>query len=622
MNKTWKRNFIHAVVIGLFVILTFLPSLGAQFVNWDDQSHLTANRAVQTFNVREMFTQTVQKVYIPLTSLSFSVEHKLFGDGPFVYHLDNLLLHVGNTLLVYFLIQRLGATAAVAFWAALIFGVHPMRVESVAWVTERKDLLYAFFYLLALIAYVLDLQCRGLRAACGAPTRYFYVAMVCGLFSLLAKPMALSLPLILLLTDWFLKRPLDRRALFEKIPFAFYIIPIAWLTYSLHIRNPIVHPVDAALTWVWTFDFYLWKFFWPQVLVPVYHLPDHVGVGNPHYFWAGIFFAAFLLLTIRLRSHRWWLLAVGYYFLSIFFLLRFDTGHDINIVADRFMYLPSLGFCIVLGLMIENVISLGRHKSPVLNLLGASVTGLFILVLSVQSNIQTKVWNNTLTLWTYVIAHSPTEFLAYNDRAVGYVSLGFYDLAIDDYSSILKFDPHNVDAFYNRGLAYEKTGRFKAAIADFDEVIRQYPYYEKAHLHRGLTHEEIGDISAALADYNRTIMVSPDFPDGYLNRGNIYNKSGHLHEAFNDYNHAIALSPSFARALNNRGTVYAKLSDDTRALDDFNAAIAIDTSYAEAYYNRSVVLQRLNRIDQARHDVQKAQQLGVEVPADFLRLLK
>lgn len=614
MDKVLRLKIQHVIVLSIFVMLAFLPGLGGEFLNWDDQSHLTDNAAVQSFDLYRMFRETVQKVYVPLTTLSFAVEHRLFGNTPFVYHLDNLLLHLFNVLLIYFLLQRFGLTARAAFWAALIFGVHPMRVESVAWVTERKDVLYAFFYLLSLHQYWSYLNKKS-RASYGG-------AIVFGILSLLAKPMALSLPLVLALLDWFYRRKMERTAVLDKIPFFLYIVPITWVTYALHVRNPVNSIAEALLTWTWTFNFYIWKFIWPVALVPVYHAPEPVEIVHPVYVFSVLFFIAFVFCVWRFAKNRWWVFAVAFYVLSIFFILRLDSAKDINIVADRFMYLPSLGFCAVLGLGADRVLNFCGSRGKYLTQIALLALWVVIGALSFKSAMQTKIWNDTITLWTYVIRYNPTEFLAYNDRAVGYIGKGFYDLALEDYGAILTFDPGNADVYYNRGLLYEKLKRYSSAIEDFSKVIEQYPYYEKAYDHRGMAYVAMGNQQAALADFERTIAVSPDFPDGYLNRGNIFNHQGLLSRAITDYDRVIVLNPRSERAMNNRGTAYAKLSDDKRALEDFDQAIRLDPKYAEAYYNRSVIYGRTGQNARALADALKAKILGADVPESYLRTLR
>lgn len=603
-TSTLSRQFVHICIISLIVALTFLPSLAGEFLNWDDHSHIVDNAAVRTFDLGQMFRQTVQKVYIPLTTLSFAVERKLFGLNPFVYHFDNVLLHVLNSILVYVIALRLGLAGRAAFVAGLLFGIHPMRVESVAWVTERKDLLYAFFYLMAMLQYLSFLKSRKWQALAGW--------LMFGVLSLLAKPMALSLPLVLFLLDWFDRRKFSLKIVLEKVPLVIIFVPIIWMTYMLHVRNPIQDWMEALLIWVWTFSFYIWKFIFPAVLVPVYNAPEPVGIHNPIYVCSAIFFAAVCLSVFRFKDKRWWVFSWAFYFLSIFFILRLDLNKDINIVADRFMYLPSLGFCLLIGLAVDFLFRKTAASATYFNIFAKVVVISVAVLLCLKSMDQTKIWNNTLSLWTHVIRYNPTEFLAYNDRAVGYISKKMYDHALADYGEILKFDPGNVDAHYNRGLLLQRLGKYRPAIEDFNRVIVQYPYYEKAYNNRGSAFESLGDDAMALADYSKTIEVSPVFTGGYLSRGNLFNKKGLFEQAMRDYQKVIDLDPANAMAFNNRGTVYAKLEQNDHAFEDFKRAIQLDPDYAEAYYNRSVIYQRRGQVALALEDAVKSRALGAD----------
>lgn len=605
-----SRQVFHISLFSVFVALVFLPGLGGEFVNWDDTTHVVDNVAVRTFDVPQMFRQTVQKIYIPLTTLSFAIERKFFGADPFFYHLDNLLLHIFNLVLVYVIALRLGLATRAAFAAALIFGVHPMRVESVAWVTERKDLLYAFFYLLSIYQYLNFLKRRNLRAFLGV--------FVFGILSLLAKPMALSLPLILFLLDWFHRRHFSLKLVLEKVPIIVSFIPIIWMTYMLHVRNPVKDGMDALLTWIWTFNFYIWKFIWPAVLVPVYHIPDPVSLSNPHYICSLVFFVFLIFSIIRFKDNRQWIFAVAFYFLSIFFLLRFDHAKDINIVADRFMYLPSFGFCLLIGLWSDSTLSWAESRKSFLKIPVQILLWSIVFLLGLKSIEQTRIWNNTLALWTHVIRYNPTEFLAYNDRAVAYINKEMYDFALADYGAILKFDPGNADAHFNRGLLLQRLKRYRSAINDFDKVIERYPYYEKAYNNRGKAYEAIDEEEKALADYSRTIEASPAFSEGYMNRGNFFNNHDSLQRAIQDYQKVIELDPRNAMAFNNRGTVYAKLLQDDHALDDFNRAINLDPDYAEAYYNRSVIYRRHAEGVLALKDALKSRMLGADVSESYI----
>ncbi len=602
------------VIIICVVVLTFLPGLAGEFVNWDDTTHVLENPAVSSFDVTAMFRQTVHKIYIPLTTLSFAVEHKFFGFNPFVYHLNNLLLHIANVLLVYAVAQRLGLSVFAALFTALFFGVHPMKVESVAWVTERKDLLYAFFYLIAMHLYISYLNDRSWRS--------YFVFFVCATLSLLAKPMALSLPLIVFLLDWFYQREFTLRSVAEKIPLFAVFIPVTWLTYALHARIPVKDPLEAALMWTWSFVFYIWKFLWPDPLVPVYPVAEPVGLGNPVYVISLLIFGILCAGAVWFSKHRWWMFAVGFYVLSIFFLLRFDPKTDIHVVADRFMYLPSLGFCMLAGLGAEHALKHIRLRHVRWEIATKVLLWLAVFCLALKSVDQSKIWNNSLTLWTHVIKHNPTAFLAFNDRAVAFIEKGQHDLALADYGAILRIDPDNADAYFNRGLLFKKIGRYRPAVDDFTEVIRRYPYYEKAYHHRGRAYEALGQEAMALADYTRAVTVSPAYPDGYMERGNIYNHRGDLKAALADYQRVIELEPSNVRAVNNLGTIYAKMSDNERAMAEFNKAIELDPEHAESYYNRSVIYKRQGEFAKALKDALRSRAFGADVEEAYLNELR
>jgi hypothetical protein len=195
------QKILIVVFLAVATFLVFSPVLKAGFLNWDDTTHLTGNDTIRSLNwnnVKKIFSTTVNDTYIPLSLLSYALEFRFFAYNPLVYHLDNLLLHIALVILVFYFAMQMGLNLRAAFIAALLFAVHPMRVESVAWITERKDMLYGIFYVLALMAYWQYLKNKKLS--------YYIWALVCCLFSIAAKPMAFSLPFALFLFDWFVKR--------------------------------------------------------------------------------------------------------------------------------------------------------------------------------------------------------------------------------------------------------------------------------------------------------------------------------------------------------------------------------------------------------------------------------
>ena len=252
---SFPSKIILAVAgIVLLVFFVYTPALENGFVNWDDDVHSTRNQFIRSLDfrhIKEIFTTTVNKIYIPLTTLSFAVERHFFGLDPFVYHLNNILLHIFVTICVFMFSFHCGLSLSGATIAALIFGVHPMHVESVAWVTERKDVLYASFFMLSLLSYS-----HYIKTGC-EKIRYFLFTMVLGFLSVLAKPMALSLPMVLFVLDWFYRRKISVASLIEKALVAFLLAPVVWVTYQAHARMlELVFP-RSLLLWIWNLTFYL-----------------------------------------------------------------------------------------------------------------------------------------------------------------------------------------------------------------------------------------------------------------------------------------------------------------------------------------------------------------------------
>jgi len=327
LSSSKIRNIFLVILILSIVFFAFYPTLQNGFVFWDADTHIYQNITIHTLDaehIGDIFTGMVNAIYIPLTSLSFAIEDHFFGRKPFIYHLDNLLLHLAIIVFIFWLGLRLGLSMLGSGVAALLFGIHPMHVESVAWVTERKDVLYSFFYMAALLSY-----CRYLNFTKSTPsiqnkklTRFLVLTVFFGILSMLAKPMALSLPLILFLLDWFYGRKIDRSAIIEKIPLVLGIAGITLVTYTANARIPGKDIIEGLLIWSWTLVFYLRQFTFPVMLVPVYQLPQPIVFSNPQYFMPVIVIGLLILAVIRLRKHRWFIFSIAFYLFSVFFQYR------------------------------------------------------------------------------------------------------------------------------------------------------------------------------------------------------------------------------------------------------------------------------------------------------------
>jgi len=291
-----------------------------------------------------------------------------------------------------------------------------MHVESVAWITERKDVLYSFFYMAALLSYSYYLNFTRSTPSVRLNKQYKYLVLtvIFGILSMLAKPMALSLPLILWLMDWFAGRKIGRSIIIEKIPLIAAVAGITWVTYSVHARIPGQNTIEAPLIWCWTLVFYLRQFVFPFILVPIYQLPKPVTLASPHYFLSMTVIIATVIMLWRFSKRRWVMFAFAYFFFSVFFLLRYDEGRDVNIVADRFMYLPSLGFCFLFGYGVERLLEWKDRR--VTTLVAVALLALTVL-LTVRTRAQNRIWHDSFSLWRHQLTYYPDDSVSINNYA-------------------------------------------------------------------------------------------------------------------------------------------------------------------------------------------------------------
>lgn len=531
-----NRSVLIAVAVVLINFAVYWPALRGEFLLWDDDVHVLENitiRGLDLEHVQDMLTSTVNKIYIPLTSLSFALEYHYFGYNPFIYHLDNILLHLLVVIFAFLLGRKLGLSQASAGVAALIFGVHPIHVESVAWITERKDVLYAVFYMAALLSYLRYLDEK----------KYSWLLVTTGLgvLSMLAKPMALSLPLILLLLDWWNGRPLKWQAVAEKSPLCVLIAGIAWITYAAHARLPGESVTQSVLIWPWTFTFYLRQFLFPVFSVALFRLPQPVAWSNPEYFLSVLALIFLSIAVIRWRRHKWFVFAVLFYFLSIFFLLRFDEMKDVNTVADRFMYLPSAGFCLLLGWGTER---LWRkwHKKKLGR--GMLILGLVILtaIFSLKTFRQSYVWRDSMSLWRHDLKYFPDEPLALNNFAITLGKTREFEDAKKEYKKVMQSGLAGVQ----KGLtpqAIQSIRKVDYLIGLYQKGIQAESGYMEIHHNLGNLYAAIGRFPEAVEANKKALMIDPKFKDAHCGLGDVYVEVGDAAQAIYAYEQAIKFHP-------------------------------------------------------------------------------
>jgi tetratricopeptide (TPR) repeat protein len=651
MNK--RLVFGGLVLIWLVAVFSFYPSLRNGFTNWDDDEYLTENSALRQWswsNLKMIFTTFSTNVYVPLAVTTYALEFHFCKLNPFVYHLDNLILHLFNLTLVFFLVLSLTEDLPVAGLTALLFGIHPLRVESVAWVTERKDVLYSFCYLAAIAAY-LRYRTRNRRS-------FLFAALFLFLLSLLAKPMALTLPFVLLLVDHFQGRKIDRRTVLEKIPF--FILAVLFLLINLRGQGALKHSLlDFGRHFFigsYCFLFYLGKLTVPMRLSSLYPFPR--GAGLP-WFFAGAPFLLALLLAAAWhfgRRSRTFVLGGLFFLITVLPVCQFIPLAGPALTADRYVYLPSIGLLGLFSAAVFRVIRRPRKYRILIRAGSAFLIAAVIIVFSLQTRQRCRVWQDGITLWTDVIAKYPDIPQAYDNRGILYAQRSEYARAIGDFSRALDLNPRSFKAYNNRGLAYfftqdnDRANRdfsaalrinpayadaynnrgftanarrdYPRAIADFDAALRLKPDFGSAYLNRGIANAALGKTDEALADLTRATELLPRPAEAYNNRGIVYAGRNESDRALDDFNRALDLNPAYADAYNNRGNVYRGRGDLNRAIADFGSALKADPRLADALYNRAVAYFLKKDYPSALADLKKYEDGGGEVPRDFYRDLR
>lgn len=536
-----ERNQTCLVVLLLLVVTFAVFSSCPTFklLSWDDDVHLTNNKAIRALSppyIEKIFTQLVNKTYHPLTTLSFAFEYYFAEARPFLYHLDNVLLHLGVAFFVFIFMRQVGLAVWAAGFAALLFSIHPLRVESVAWVTERKDVLYGIFYMAGLCAY--------LRYLKDGNKKFYFLTIILALLSVLSKAMALSFPLILLLLDWYKGRKFDKKVILEKIPVFLIIAVVAGITYFNYVRFPVKNYSEAFLVWPWTFIFYIKKFFYPGALLPIYRIPDRVSLMNPEFLSSFLGVIAIVLLLVRFRHIRWVLFSFGFYFLSIFFLLRFDYGFDSQCVADRFMYLPSLGFSLLAGFFVQFIFAkVGREKPWIKGALVFLIVGLLAAAGS-KSYRQCEVWRNDFSLWRHHLTYRIDTPIALNNFALVF-SAGpleeFYKMDIEVLKEKIKADPLYIRTLERR--AYIKDIKELDAISSLAE--KRFVLFQKAVK-------------------SKTFLVEP-----ITNIAELYSEIGIFDKSLHYFSLAMRKRPEYIKTRYGFANLCAKVGLDKKAVREF-----------------------------------------------------
>jgi tetratricopeptide (TPR) repeat protein len=592
----WKYYGALAFILVLSFI-AYLPALHNGLLSWDDNSYIRDNPLLYSFNLKEIFSRNVVSNYHPLTILTLALEYQFFGLNPTGYHAFNVLLHLLNVILVFYAVYLISDKAGVALLASLLFGIHPIHAESVAWVAELKDLLYTFFYLASYILYLKYINDRN--------KKFYIYALLLFLASILSKAMAASLPVVLLLTDYFKGRKINLKTLSEKIPFFLLAIAFGIVALLAQKSSGASDVIDLSFPQriifaCYGFISYLVKLILPLNLCAYYPYPVGSGESIPllYYIYLILFTGLAVIVFYSLRYTKKILFGIGFFALTVFLVLQLlPVGGAV--MADRYSYIPSIGIFYLAG---EGFYFLWGSKRKWIAIILLSG---FTVFFSAKTYTRCSVWKSDMTLWNDVISQYQTIPEAYFSRGNAYKSENKYELAYADFNKAIELDPNYAQAYYNRGTAFMEENKHDQALADFNKAIKLDPNFPLAYNNRGNVFLNENKYELALADFNKAIELNPGLSQAYNNRGNVFANIKKYDEALADFRKAIELNPNNAKAYNNRGNALANISKYDQALVDFSKAIELNPNYFEAYFNRGSIFKHLKKYEPAIADFSK-----------------
>ena len=605
--KTGKDWAVCGLLL-LAVVCVFGQTLRYGFVNYDDQKYVCKNPHVSgglnAEAVRWAFTTRHASNWHPLTWLSHMLDCQLYGLISEWHHLTNVLLHAATAILLFLILRQMTGDVWPSAFAAAVFAIHPLRVESVAWIAERKDVLSGLFFMLTLAAYL------------GYVRRPFSLARyltVIGLFALglMAKPMLVTLPFVLLLLDYW---PLGRmtpwwRLVVEKLPLlAFSAASCAatlWaqsdaiastdhVPFSLRLSN-------AAVSYV----AYLVQLFYPVGLAVLYPLPLS---GWPTWKVLG---AVLVLLAISggvvaCRRRCPYLLLGWLWYLGMLLPVSGLLQVGSQAMADRYTYLPQIGLCIAIAWGASQATRSWPRRAWACGVASA----LAVATLMGCAWRQTSYWRDSETLWNRALDCTEQNHIANYNLGVALCDRGQVDEAIAQYLAALKVRPDYVDARFNLGVALASLGRLDDAVVVYRQVLELEPKFADAHNNLGVVLADLGQTDEAIAHYREALEIEPDLVSAYNNLGNVLANRGLVDEAIAEYRQALKINSDYAEAHNNLGAALLRREAVDEAIVHFEKALAIRPDYAEVHNNLGAVLERHGKLDEAIIHFQRALEIN------------
>lgn len=566
--------------VGITLLLTavaYFPNLFADFVTWDDGDYVMDNEIIRNFDhFSKFFTTSIQGNYHPITMISLAINYAISGDDASSYHLFNIIFHLINVVLVFkFICLLTKDNYFIAFFTALFFGIHPMHVESVAWVSERKDVLYTLFFLLGLMSYIKLLDTGN--------KKYYWITFLWFILSLASKPAAIIFPVALFTLDYIKSRTWSMKWIYEKIPFFVCATFMVYLT--LHAQKT-AGATDTSnyfnigkriLFASYGHMMYIVKMIWPFNLATFYPFPPINENLSKIYFFAPFFTLGIAYLSWKgWKENRSFSFGILFFTVNLLLVLQFFIVGS-AIIADRYTYIPYIGLFFSIGWWLD---ARWVQKQKIL-LIGIMLIAIFFAYLSNQ---QVRTWNNTAALWDGAIKNYPSA-KAYTNRAYIHQLKGEYDKALLYYDKSIKYNVTDPEVYANKGSIYYAQDKDSLALYEYNRALAINPNHLESLNGRGSVYGKFNKSDLAIADFSLAITKDPTYQLSYKNRAAAYVLIKRYDDAINDYKKFLEMNPEDIEAMVNMGAVYLNKGDITSSVDMCKKAIQKDPKFIKAYIN-------------------------------------
>jgi tetratricopeptide (TPR) repeat protein len=613
--------------MGLIIVIlaVYIQTCNHQFLNFDDDSYVTNNPHVASGltgkNIIWAFTSVDEANWHPITWLSHMADAQFYGMNPRGHHLTNVVIHTVSSLLLLLFLLRVTGSLWESSFVAFLFALHPMHVESVAWVAERKDVLSALFWFLTLLFYAEYTVKRK-------PTLYF-LTLSSFVLGLMSKPMLVTLPAVMLLIDfWPLNRfqhevqePVPRQLwdrgialVKEKIPFFVCALFSSFITIYAQHKGEAMSGLDALPLWLRTenalisYVKYISKALWPHDLAVFYPYPLHIP------FWQVL--SSLLVLSLVsaaaiLGGRRHPYLPVGWFWFLVTLLPVIGFIQvGVQSMADRYSYIPLVGFFIMFAWGIPDLTKRLRCRKEILALVGGAV----IVLSAALTWQQLGYWRDDISLYRHTLQVTTGNYVIHTNLGDDLAKKGDLDAAIQEFHEALNINHNYSLAHFNMGIALAKKGNLDAAISEYKEALRISPNDPYAHDSLGTALADKGNMDEAIQEYKEALKLNPNFSLAHYNMGTTLAERGNLDEAIQEYQEALEIDPNDPKSHNSLGITLADEGNLDAAILEFQKAIRINANYADAHRNLGVALGEKGNIGAAIQEYQEVLRINPNNP--------